>query len=188
MVDLTMSPDFDEGVFQAYLMVGRSIVVDSGDKAQLRRLADKFSDGLSAFNASWQLSTGLSMETLWRLLRPPLAKNIAQLECGLQVEKLADQFDTLKWTVGASIQELDSFRRSMILFHNRMNVFETHDDESLRVSEHSKISRIQLLMISRMSKNHSKNSGNDYSRLAMLTCLILPNNLRSCANMKQLFT
>lgn len=187
MVDLAISPEFDESVFQAYLMVGRSIVVDGSDKVQFRRLADELGNRLSTFNASWQLSTGLSMEILWKLLRPPLAKTIAQLECRLQVEKLADRFDTLKWTAGASIQELDSFRRSMILFYNRMNSLSTHRDGSLRVSKSSKISRFQLLTVFRMLKNHSKNLRADHCHLIMLTYLILLNNLRPCASLKRLF-
>lgn len=133
MADIAISPDFNEGAFQAYLRIGRSIATPDGDNISLR-LANELKTKLRIFDASWELRTGLSMEIIWELFRPPLAQNIAQLENFLEIEQLADRFDTLKWKVGASVKELFSFGSSLIQFSIKVHSRSTCGDNSFEVS------------------------------------------------------
>lgn len=133
IADFAISPDFNEGAFQAYLGIGRSIVTPDGDHIALR-LANELRTKLRIFDASWQLRTGFSMEIIWELFRPPLAQNIAQLKHFLEIEQLADRFDTLKWKVGASVKELFSFGFSLILFSIKVYSQSAYGDNSFEVS------------------------------------------------------
>lgn len=118
MFDLTNSPDFDVGVFQTYLSVGRCITAQASVCDESKLLAEKFNSELSEFNLLWQLSTGLSMEVLWRLFQPPLAKNLTQLESRAGAKRLATRFDAIQWTTGASIRDLERLRWSIITLHD----------------------------------------------------------------------
>lgn len=136
MKDLASSSEFDESIFQTLLLIGKSIAVRFSDNPELRTLANKLDSNLDSFNPLWQLCTGLSMEVLWKTFRPPLAKNIIQVESRLQVEALANRFDNLKWKVDTSIFELDSLRRSIILLHNTIESTNAGENDSLDVSEY----------------------------------------------------
>lgn len=64
-----------------------------------------------------------------------MAKSFAQLEHRFQAEALADRFDKLKWKLGVSIQELDSFRSSMILFESKIDSLKVYGDGLFKVSK-----------------------------------------------------
>lgn len=114
MFDLTNSPDFDVGVFQTYLSVGRRMTAQASVCDESKLFAEKLNSELSEFNLSWQLSTGVSMEVLWRLFKPHLAKNLAQLEFRVRAKQLANRFDAIQWTTGASVRDLETLRWSLI--------------------------------------------------------------------------
>lgn len=120
--ELAHSANFDEGVFQVYQTMGRSLC------AQARRLGNPASDisrelstKLDAFNPSWQLSSGLGMESLWTAFRPATAKDLPQLDSSLLVKGLADRFDAAKWSSGASVRELETLQISMVQIHDVIN-------------------------------------------------------------------
>ncbi|KAI9880197.1 MAG: AAA ATPase midasin [Pleopsidium flavum] len=112
--DLSQSPTFDENVFQAYLILGRTMLSDAFTKeGSLARLYQKVGDGLDLFNASWQLSTGLSMEIMWKACRPETPPTLPQLLASLKMEELADRFDTTLWRSHIPVGQLNSIRGSI---------------------------------------------------------------------------
>ena len=57
------------------------------------------------------------MEQLWMRFRPGTASDMLQLELSVQLKDLARRFDSLKWRSGASVQELDILRVSLVHIH-----------------------------------------------------------------------
>lgn len=114
MFDLGDSSNFDDGVFQVYLSLGRSMIGNTREDTTLQPFVAAIAHGLDCFNASWRLSTGLRMEALWNIFRPLTAANLQQLKAILQIEELADRFDALAWKSGMSIEQLYSMRKSII--------------------------------------------------------------------------
>lgn len=131
--DLTNSPEFDEGIFQTYLSIGRCISERASACNEVKSLAEKLDSELSEFDLSWQLSTGLSMEVLWRLFKPPLAQNLRQLESRAGAKQLANRLDAIKWMTGASIRDLERLRWSIINFHDTICSAEREVDERFEV-------------------------------------------------------
>lgn len=114
VLDLGESLDFDDGVFQVYLSLGRSIIDHIRGETALRPFVAAIAHELDCFNASWRLSTGLRMEALWTIFQPPTAADLQQLKAILQIEELADRFDALAWKSGMSIKRLYATRKSII--------------------------------------------------------------------------
>lgn len=133
MFDLTNSPDFDAGIFQTYLGIGRCITAQASLCDENKSLAEKLNSELREFNLSWQLSTGLSMEVLWLLFKPPLAKNLRQLECRAAAKQLANRFGVIQWTTGASIRELERLRGSIIDLHDTIYSADGEANEGFKV-------------------------------------------------------
>ena len=133
--DLCVLPEFDEGAFQAYLIIGRSLVTQGHVHGpETRLITEKLSSMLDLFTKPWQLSTGLSMETIWKGFRPRTAKTMEQLETFISAENLADRFDVLKWVAGVSFQELDISRQSIIRFHDAIALSTSVTGDQFRVS------------------------------------------------------
>ena len=135
--DLTQSTDFDEGAFQAYQTIGGLIAANptalgTPNKSTLE-LAHELRHRLNDFNASWQLSLGLSMEVLWTVFKPPVPENLGQLEACLQLEALGDRFDALRWVSGASLNEIGNLRESVVEMYKRLKPTDTQLDEPLNV-------------------------------------------------------
>lgn len=129
-----MSSEFDEGAFQVYLMIGRSIVAQGRTMKELEPLNEHFNSMLSLFNPCWKLSTGLSMNTLWNTFRPSTAKSITELSTLIQAEELATRFDSLKWSAGASFLDLDFIRHSIVRIYGTTNSSGTVSDDHFAVS------------------------------------------------------
>ena len=119
MFDLVQSSAFDEGIFQTFQSVGRSMVAIGGRSGSLTaKLAHELGSRLDTFNDSWQLCSGLVIEELWATFKPITAKTAIQLEFSTQVRDLADRFDALKWSSGAFVHELDALRHSIAHIHD----------------------------------------------------------------------
>lgn len=131
--DLTNSSEFEDGVFQTYLSIGRCIHERFTQCNEINSLAKMLDSELNEFNVSWQLSTGLSMEILWHLFKPPLAKNLRQLESQTGAKYLANRFDAIKWSTGASVRDLDLLSWSIINLHDTLNVADLEDNERTKV-------------------------------------------------------
>lgn len=107
-----LDSSFDEARFQAHLSQGLRLWGDewrvpgedeiNGMSASvLRRLEEDFDIG-------FKLSTGLSMEAIWTVLRPQPIRDSEALEQVLDMERLAARFDALKWRAGASVADLSA--------------------------------------------------------------------------------
>lgn len=136
MLDLGDSPDFNDGVFQVYLSLGRFMIDNNRGATALQPFLAAIAHDLDYFNASWRLTTGLRMEALWAILRPPTAADLQQLKSIMQIEELADRFDALAWKSGMSIEQLYSMQKSIIrtLPAVRSSPSEFHRNFSVRVN------------------------------------------------------
>ena len=103
---------FDEARFQAHLSQGLRLWdddwrvpgepdINNMSASVLKRLEDDFDIG-------FKLSTGLSMEAIWAVLRPQPIRDVEALEQVLAMERLAARFDALKWRAGASVPDLSA--------------------------------------------------------------------------------
>lgn len=139
MFDLAQSANFDEGAFQVYQAFGRSMIANAMGAGTFNdstaNLAYELQNKLHDFNASWQLSSGLSMETLWVIFRPSVAETMQQLEACLEVEELADRFDASRRASGASFEEIRTLRQSIIYMYNRVMPTDTQFIEKFEVSK-----------------------------------------------------
>lgn len=97
VLESTRSLKFDEGVFQSYLGIGRALIIQAQQCSDTCDLGSKIQDHLDKFKASWDLTTGTSMEILWNRLRPLTARNSGELGLVLRVERFADRFDSIVW-------------------------------------------------------------------------------------------
>ena len=137
MFDLGSSLEFDEGVFQSYQSIGRSLcarpLTNGSNQSLTARLAVMLGGKLDAFNSSWQLYCGLRMERLWLKFKPATASTLLQLDLALQIRNLADRFHSLKWSAGASVQELGILRDSLARAHDTVVAASTTSFEPLMV-------------------------------------------------------
>lgn len=147
MFDLTISSEFDEGAFQVHLMIGRSVVAHGGTMQELKPIYEKLDSLLNLFNASWKLTTGLSMEKLWKMFRPPTAESNKDLSTRMQLEELATRFDNLKWSAGAAFRDLDLMRHSIVRIYRTINSLGNIADDPFKVSNSAEQS-YSMLMIS----------------------------------------
>ena len=71
------------------------------------------------------------MEKLWSAFRPPTARSMERLQICLDVEALADRFDSLKWHSGASLPELIHLHTSLNAISATINNQKTTDAAKL---------------------------------------------------------
>ena len=133
--DLVQSPTFEESEFQAYLITGqelsaRPVTEETGSGFLLQKLGS----GLSQFNLSWKLSTGLSMERLWEACRPQTPPTLSQLSVYLRLEELADRFDNALWRSWIPVVQVSSVRVSIAEALSVMRSQNTQSEELIDVS------------------------------------------------------
>ena len=75
------------------------------------------------------------MEALWAVFKPTVAENARQLAAYLRVEELADRFDALRWTLGATFKEIYMLGESLAEMYNRTEPMDMLFDEQLEVSQ-----------------------------------------------------
>ena len=149
--DLAQSSDFDDAAFQTYQAIGRSICARaSAMKASGRLIANlgsALNSKLDTFNSSWQLHSGLAMEKLWTAFKPATARDMSQLDFSYEVRGLAARFDALKWTSGASVQELHTLQNSIARIHDSVTSICHEDFGPLEVCSISFPGCLELLTI-----------------------------------------
>lgn len=107
--NLAAAETFDEAKFQAHLAHGSKLLknhlcgADEDDQKFLSEVIDLVQ---SAFKSDFQVSFGLSMELLWKVLRPIPLSNKDSLRRTLDLHDLAVRFDSLRWKIPSSIQDL----------------------------------------------------------------------------------
>lgn len=72
----------------------------------LGRLEDDFDSG-------FKLSTGLSMESLWNLMRPIPIPDKSVLDRSMELDRLGTRFDSLRWKAGASVVDLSKAQQTL---------------------------------------------------------------------------
>lgn len=110
LVTIAHSIDFDEATFQVYLSLGKCMLTGLGSSVRLKDLVDSVKKGLDSFVPFWQLHSGQSMELIWNHFKPPVPASLEQLEQNMQVEKLAERFDALMWTLDVPLERLGGIR------------------------------------------------------------------------------
>jgi midasin len=110
-------PSFEEARFQAHLTQGSNLLQhslsalqDTGDQKLLSMLSGFLERD---FVVGFKLSSGLGMEVLWHRLRPDPIPDIQTLEQVMELERLADRFDSLRWRVDVNISTLRTIQDSM---------------------------------------------------------------------------
>ncbi|KAH8671889.1 hypothetical protein BGZ60DRAFT_514599 [Tricladium varicosporioides] len=110
-----ISNRFEEAAFQAHLAIGTDILSDISKNApqnevMVKEVVQSLND---CFSSGFKLTTGLSMEILWKHLRPTVVPNIHVMETLVQMELLAVRFDSLRWKTSISIDELGAIMKSL---------------------------------------------------------------------------
>ena len=112
-----ITASFEEARFQAHLTQGSKLLVNSISalqEADDQKLLSTLSGFLERdFVVGFKLSTGLSMESLWHWLRPDPIADLQTLEQVMEMERLADRFDSLRWLVDVNISTLRTVQDSM---------------------------------------------------------------------------
>ncbi|KAK4123584.1 midasin [Parathielavia appendiculata] len=112
-----VTASFEEARFQAHVTLGSNLLQHS--MSTLQEPGDhKLLSSLLAllerdYVVGFKLSSGLSMEDLWRRLRPDPISDAQTLEQVMELERLADRFDSLRWRVDVNISTLRTIQDSM---------------------------------------------------------------------------
>lgn len=112
----TTSP-FEEARFQAHLRQGvdlfQTMMTSVNGNEASHLLADVVHSIHEAFFVGFKLTTGLSMEPLWKLLRPVPIPDEATFSAVQAMEKLANRFDEIKWKSNANVVDLSTAMSSL---------------------------------------------------------------------------
>ncbi|KAL0931659.1 denitrification regulatory protein nirq [Colletotrichum truncatum] len=109
-INLTTQHMFEEARFQAHLVHGvesvQSLLSPTTDNIN-RQLADLYLQTLEDdFTTGFRLSTGLSMEVMWKRFKPLPVMSGETLSKSQEIERLGIRLDELKWRVKASVSDL----------------------------------------------------------------------------------
>lgn len=101
---------FEEARFQAHLKQGIDALQSTADITDSERGLQVVTSVLGniqdAFTVGFKLTTGLSMETLWTLLRPAPVTDEVTFSAICEMEKLASRFDAIRWKSNANVADL----------------------------------------------------------------------------------
>ncbi|KAI8963544.1 midasin [Daldinia sp. FL1419] len=132
---LLTAPRFAEADFHAYLSLFSDMLSD--------RISRPVHDGTnqiaqtvlnllnSCFVSGFTLSTGLSMEILWEGLRPIPIKNESLLDNIRRMERLAAQFDSVKWKSTTTLPDLSNIMGSFVKVYQLIRIGQPKVEELL---------------------------------------------------------
>ncbi|OTA01223.1 hypothetical protein A9Z42_0015340 [Trichoderma parareesei] len=116
-IALATKSDFDEATFQAHLAQGTALLckqIQATQSDNNRQLSSYILGKLEAdFDGGFKLSTGLSMESLWNLMRPIPIPDGSVLDRSVELDRLGARFDSLRWKAGASIVDLSKAQQTL---------------------------------------------------------------------------
>ncbi|KAI1757436.1 hypothetical protein F4782DRAFT_129646 [Xylaria castorea] len=128
---LIQSP-FEEATFQAHLghmSTNLNEHLLNIGRGSAHQLVTDVAEGLNGyFLAGFKLSTGLEMESLWKLLRPMPVQNERVFEQLVHLENLATQFDQMKWKSIATPAELTKIMDSFVQVYRIVRLGEVEID------------------------------------------------------------
>ncbi|USP77584.1 Midasin [Curvularia clavata] len=108
---LATAPTFDRATFQTYLKMLASVIPGSEHSLPLiQTFSANLSKQVGAFGSDVQLTTGLSMERVWRVFKPLTPKTQQQLAAILELEALADRFDAIMWQSTLGVDDMVQIR------------------------------------------------------------------------------
>ena len=111
---LATSASFEEATFQAHLAIGAQLL-SSLDNKEEYSIVSAFNNSMqSDFDAGFKLTTGLSMELLWKQLRPIVISKRQVMQTLQHLESLAMRFDMLRWSASISVTELGGIMSSLV--------------------------------------------------------------------------
>ncbi|OHF00142.1 ATPase [Colletotrichum orchidophilum] len=109
-LNLTTGDMFEEARFQAHLVHGTESVqklLSPATQSINRQLADRYLQTVEEdFTTGFRLTTGLSMEIMWKRIKPLPIMSEETLKKSQEVERLGIRLDELKWKVKASVSDL----------------------------------------------------------------------------------
>ncbi|KAK0118514.1 hypothetical protein ONS95_007405 [Cadophora gregata] len=113
---LATSRSFEESTFQAHLTIGNDLLSQLSTTVQTSNSPIAFfgQSLQSEFLSGFKLTTGLSMELLWRQLRPIVMPNLNVMKTLAEMEQLALRFDTLRWKTSIPVVELGHIMTSLV--------------------------------------------------------------------------
>lgn len=116
---------FNEARFQSHLTYGQNMLSRMLDSLTLEDesrfpLETLFTKMQSHFGAGFQLSSGLSMEILWKQLKPAPIQSQDVLSQLIELEMLANRFDSLRWKSGSIIPDLSSVVSRLCQVYNQV--------------------------------------------------------------------
>ncbi|KAI9734337.1 MAG: hypothetical protein M1834_002443 [Cirrosporium novae-zelandiae] len=105
--NLSISPKADDGTIQIYLSLGQDLKKHlNSTNNESHAIAQRMTESLDLLRANLSLSTGLSMERIWNISRPAVLSSMDHLQSLLDLEKLADRFDSIMWRVNNPMTQL----------------------------------------------------------------------------------
>jgi midasin len=119
--ELATSMKFADATFQAHLAIGHDLLA-SFDSPSSLLVNDILRRLKSDFRSGFQLTTGLSMETLWKHWRPLVISSAQVMEGTRKMEGLANRFDLLKWKTTVSVLEVGSIMQSLVKAYSHLFV------------------------------------------------------------------
>ncbi|KAF7714068.1 Uncharacterized protein PECH_004999 [Penicillium ucsense] len=115
---VTNLTSLDEGEFQVYLQIGRSVCASLLDSSPaLRPLERALSNALSRFQAGWALSTGLSMQRMWDSWRHVTPSSQDQLTSLIDLEATVRHFTDLALQTRVEVSQLSAIWNSLMTAH-----------------------------------------------------------------------
>ncbi len=158
---LASTPAFQDAMFQAHLAICRdnlsressriTLSTNLRAKSQQVTLHQVLPENLvefvqgriqQYFDSGFTLTTGRSMEKLWRLFRPKPIYNFEKLRILVDMEELAVKFDKLKWRASISVAELASITSSLVEAYGLISTSEV-DGRSLVQTLTSEIANLE---------------------------------------------
>jgi midasin len=115
---LATSTSFEEATFQAHVAIGAQLLAQYPDKERYPVLFAFENSLRNDFSAGFKLTTGLSMEVLWKQLRPIVVSKLHVMRTLAQLEALAVRFDVLRWGASMSVTELGGIMTSLVKAYN----------------------------------------------------------------------
>ncbi|CZR69956.1 related to midasin (AAA ATPase) [Phialocephala subalpina] len=104
---VTCTSKFEEATFQAHLAIGTDALARLSLPHPTGDIVALFQQKMNSdFSSGFKLTTGLSMEVLWKFLRPPVIRDLCTLTTLQQLENLGQRFDNLRWRASISVSEL----------------------------------------------------------------------------------
>lgn len=145
---------FEEALFQAHLAITTeelskldantsTVVIKSGQNGA-RSLIQWVSTNLSrSFESGFKLSSGLQMESLWGLFRPPPISSLFMLQTLLELEKFAARFDSFRWKVSVSVPELVNVVSALVKTFSLISTSNQVDASSLVAELNSALTSLE---------------------------------------------